>query len=232
MNRRSTPKVKNGRVQKKNNWAPTVVSDALSIERERPLSGYRHVLSPTDIRRFVELLPDWEELSRGLERIVLSRETDAMGWHEPGSIHLCPWEAELWWDDADTAWLAEHQAVLDDLGVEREETASRVACKWTEPQARAFMLLHVFLHELGHHHDRVTTQSGRHSARGEPYASATRSSMQSRSATPTSTRSACRPRDARPRTVNVGRLVAPTDSPAAALHEHERGSRSRRSAKS
>ena len=32
------------------------------------------------------------------------------------------------------------------------------------------MLLDVFLHELGHHHDRLHTRSKRGCARGEPYA--------------------------------------------------------------
>lgn len=42
--------------------------------------------------------------------------------------------------------------------------------KWTDGQARAFQLLHIFLHELGHHHDRMTTRSERRAARGESYA--------------------------------------------------------------
>lgn len=41
---------------------------------------------------------------------------------------------------------------------------------WTEDQARAFQLLNVFLHELRHHHDLMTTRSGRETARGESYA--------------------------------------------------------------
>ena len=41
---------------------------------------------------------------------------------------------------------------------------------WTEAQARAFQLLHILPHELGHHHDRMTTRTRRYAARGEPYA--------------------------------------------------------------
>ena len=40
----------------------------------------------------------------------------------------------------------------------------------TEGQARAFQLLHVLLHELGHHHDHMTTRSRRSAARGEWFA--------------------------------------------------------------
>jgi hypothetical protein len=42
--------------------------------------------------------------------------------------------------------------------------------KWTESQARAYQLLHVLLHEFGHHHDRMTNRSKTRAARGEPYA--------------------------------------------------------------
>jgi hypothetical protein len=55
---------------------------------------------------------------------------------------------------------AEHRPVLARLGVPVEPTDS----------ARAFQLLHVLLHELGHHHDRMTTRAGRYSCRGEDFA--------------------------------------------------------------
>jgi len=31
-------------------------------------------------------------------------------------------------------------------------------------------MMHILLHELGHHHDRITTKSRARTARGEPYA--------------------------------------------------------------
>lgn len=42
----------------------------------------------------------------------------------------------------------------------------------TDSQARAYQLLHIFLHELGHHHDRMTTKRQLSTSRGEPYAEA------------------------------------------------------------
>jgi hypothetical protein len=43
---------------------------------------------------------------------------------------------------------------------------------WFEPStARDFMLMHVFLHELGHHHDQKTLRRGG-ASRGEDYAEA------------------------------------------------------------
>jgi hypothetical protein len=43
--------------------------------------------------------------------------------------------------------------------------------RWTEAQARGFMLLDVLVHELGHHHDRLTAHAmaARRAPRGEPY---------------------------------------------------------------
>ena len=41
--------------------------------------------------------------------------------------------------------------------------------KITEAQARAFMLLHIFMHELGHHYDRIH-QKHTDSSKGEDYA--------------------------------------------------------------
>ena len=34
-------------------------------------------------------------------------------------------------------------------------------CRFTEASARGFQLMHMFLHELGHYHDRMTTRSKR-----------------------------------------------------------------------
>lgn len=42
--------------------------------------------------------------------------------------------------------------------------------QYSENSMRAFQLMHVLLHELGHHHDRMTTRSQRQSARGDSYA--------------------------------------------------------------
>jgi hypothetical protein len=48
--------------------------------------------------------------------------------------------------------------------------ASRVVLQFTEAMARAYQLLHVFLHELGHYRDRMTMRTQKHSARGEGFA--------------------------------------------------------------
>ena len=177
MHRRTATKVVGGRALRKNNWKPTPNAywglPQITIERERPGQGYRHLLSKRDIERFVALLPDWEELSEGLTTIVLAPGRWSVdGWHRNGVVAVCAWPRTLW-DTAERWFYDDHEELFARLGVEVEETrdgAGERRLKWTESQARAYQLLHVLLHELGHHHDRITTQAKWDAARGEPYA--------------------------------------------------------------
>jgi hypothetical protein len=91
------------------------------------------------------------------------------GWHTNGMVGLCAWERELW-IDYHPDFVQEHHAILDRLGVRAHPSDARVVVQWTEESARAYQLLHVLLHELGHHHDRMTTRSRNSAARGETYA--------------------------------------------------------------
>ena len=45
-----------------------------------------------------------------------------------------------------------------------------VFCEFTIDQIKAYQLLHILLHELGHHYDRIKTKSKFKSSRGEKYA--------------------------------------------------------------
>lgn len=100
-----------------------------------------------------------------------------LGWHDPGVVAICAWESNLdgEWDND---FIDEHRQVLDRLGVEREPIydddrradPSAQLCRFTETSARGFQLMAVFLHELGHHHDRMTTKSKVAASRGENYA--------------------------------------------------------------
>jgi hypothetical protein len=101
---------------------------------------------------------------------VLARENGWMGYHLPGLVAIAAWEADLWWEDMDKEFYWEHADILDRLEVEVWKEGPRWIAAWTENQARAFQLLHVFAHELGHHHDRMTTRTRKRAARGEPYA--------------------------------------------------------------
>jgi hypothetical protein len=59
--------------------------------------------------------------------------------------------------------------VFDRLGVSHDRQEHAVMCRFTDAQARAFTLLHVFVHELGHHYDR-THQKHLGSTKVEDYA--------------------------------------------------------------
>jgi len=167
-------KVVNGRTGGKNRHVPTSHKGYV-IDRASPGRGYRHVVTKRDLQSFIDLIPDWASLSRRLERITLA-EGNAFddGYYafyhreKTGAIALHAWDADLWMP-LPIAYVSAHQTIFDQLGVSREAGNDRVVCRFTEAQARAFILLHVFLHELGHHWDRIH-QRHRRITKGEPYA--------------------------------------------------------------
>jgi len=177
INRKATPKVVDGQVQKKNDpeRSPSYYDTpppALTVDRQRPGKGYRHLLMQRDIETFIALLPEWAELSRGLNAIVLAPGARSLnGWHTAGVVGVCAWEEDLWIDYAIVHY-EDHKAIFDRLGVRSHPVENGVMCEFTEAQARAYQLLHILLHELGHHHDRMTTKSKAQASRGEPYAEA------------------------------------------------------------
>jgi|SRR5215831_12935689 len=173
-NRRSATKVKGGRVQRKNRHRPTG-HDGYILDRESPGRGFRHVVTKRDVQTFIELVPDWGRFAERLERIVLvASSNDCDGAYEffhreeTGAIYLHAWHEDLWTDLA-IPYFDCHQQILDRLGVSCDRQEDCVTCRFTEAQARAFMLLHIFMHELGHHYDRIH-QKHLGSSRGEDYA--------------------------------------------------------------
>lgn len=176
--RRSTPEVVGGKVQKKNNWdlsedyydAPN--TRMVVVDRKRPGAGFRHVLTRRDIYDFIAILPDWDELARGLNAIVLAPGDDGTdGYHAPGVVHVCAWEANLWRRTGET-YYRDHADIFARVGVDCEPEDGGYLCKFDAKSVRAYQLLHILLHELGHHHDRMTTRSQRQASRGETYAEA------------------------------------------------------------
>jgi hypothetical protein len=173
--RMTAPRVIDGRVQRKDNVrrSPSAFTrrERPVMERWKPGIGYRHVLRQQEVATFLDLLPDWEELSQGLNAVVLAAgEFNVSGWHRPGVVALCAWPRKLWLEVL-PAWYAQHADIFEQIGVPCEQTADGCyLCKWTEPTIRAYLLLHVLTHELGHHHDRMTTKSQAHCCRGEDYA--------------------------------------------------------------
>ncbi|MCI0661323.1 MAG: hypothetical protein L0220_09645 [Acidobacteria bacterium] len=177
LNRKSTPKVVCGKVHKKNNWEETpnyynTAQPRPEVIRKRPGKGYRHLLKQKDIYDFIEILPDWNELSQGLNAIVLDHSRwNLFGYHIPGVVHICAWESDLWITLTKESFEQEREiCALLEVPCEREEDG--IVCKFTESTAKAHQLLATFLHELGHHHDRMSTKSKIDASRGEGYAEA------------------------------------------------------------
>ena len=184
--RKTAPKVRDGRAVRKNRWALTphyrqTRTARTVLDRCRPPRGFRHYLTLADLRRFLELLPDWEALSANLDAVALGGDGTAHGWYDwdggpdgGGIAAVGPWERDprVRWD---AAFAADHAAVLDRLDVPRTPAADgtgEVLCGFTPPTVRGFQLMHVLLHELGHHADRMATRSKLDCARGEAYAEA------------------------------------------------------------
>lgn len=177
VNRRTNPKVVDGRVQKKNNDRPTHnyydhKEPELVIDRRRPGPGARHLLKVEDIKTFIAIIPDWEELSKGIDAIALLPYDEFVygTYNLSGIIKLRAWPAQLWIEmhldvEARKDWL------LKALQVDIEElTYGGYLVKFTENQAKAFQLLGTFLHELGHHVDRMNCRRKHDCPGGEPFA--------------------------------------------------------------
>jgi len=110
------------------------------------------------------------ELSKGFRGVILDAGGQGCdGWHSPGLVSLCAWEKDLW-VSVDGSYKAEHEIILAMLEVESQCSDGEWILKYTPQQATAFVLIHVLLHELGHHHDRMTTRSKSQASRGEAYA--------------------------------------------------------------
>lgn len=178
--RKVTPKVKDGTVQKKHRHALTVHA-GYTIVKHAAATGHRHIISQKDIRDFIDIIPEWDRLAQGLESIVLTahggvEDEEHFGRYsvfqreKTGSIELPAWDGDLWVAHT-AAHFEAHRAILERIGVAHERVdEDSVECRYTEPQARAFLLLHVFMHELGHHVDRMTTKQRTSGKRGEEFA--------------------------------------------------------------
>jgi len=174
--RKTDPKVVGGKTLKKANWDRTVeraflCPDDIFVEQRKPGKGYKHVVSRRQVTTFLNLLPDWGEISRGLRGVILDEGgQDCDGWHDSGTVALCAWKEDLWITVTEP-YRTEHAEVLAMLGVESERVEDdQHLLKYTPRQATAFALVHVLLHEFGHHHDRMTTRSRSRASRGEGYA--------------------------------------------------------------
>lgn len=174
MNRKTTPKVKNGKVQKKNRHTETenywnTRQDTLQIDKESPGKGYKHFLKKADIIEFLEILPNWNEIEIELDAILLAQGGGADGWYNDGVIGICAWDKNMT-SSIDKEYFNEHLDLFKRLEIKYEIKKETVVCHFNDKQIKAFQLLHVLLHELGHHHDRINTKNKNKIGRGENYA--------------------------------------------------------------
>ncbi len=178
MNRRSATRVKAGKVQKKNNYSETLYAAPVwgfpQIIRQRPGEGYQHILGGGGIHTFLQLLPDQSDVWNTIAGIVLAPgNTGAFGCvSRCGSqwlVEINAWPRDIWCTFSPAVYQQELYW-LEKLGVPCEKQNSQYVCKFTEQTARAHQLLATLLHEIGHHHDRLSTRKQQNCGRGEPYA--------------------------------------------------------------
>jgi hypothetical protein len=137
---------------------------------QKPTAGHRHILTRSDIARFIRLIPDWDASSNGLRAIVLAGARDNCdGWYREGVLAICAWTDHMTWD-LDIPWYQAHRGLFGRLGVDIEIDRREITCHWTDATVRAYLLLHVFLHELGHHVDRVASGAAGRFPGGEEWA--------------------------------------------------------------
>ena len=91
-NRKTRPKVVGGLVLRKNNHKKTPnywnsSQKEVIIDTEKPGKGYRHFLKKRDVLKFLEILPNWEEISVDLDAIVLaSGEINCDGYYNNNGV--------------------------------------------------------------------------------------------------------------------------------------------------
>ena len=132
--------------------------------------GYKHFLKKRDIIKFLQLLPNWEELNVELDAVILAEGDGDDGWYDDGVLAICAWEKDKS-VSLNKVYFYEHKEIFERLNLKYQVKRDTVICDFNEEQIKAYQLLHIFLHELGHHHDRISTKEKIDNApRGEKYA--------------------------------------------------------------
>lgn len=173
--RRTATRIKKGTAQKKNRHTLTpnywnTYQDDIQIDIQNPGKGYKHFLKKRDIKQFLKILPNREEIDIEFDAVLLAYgRYDTDGWYRNGVIGICAWSKEMT-EEYSLGYFNAHKDIFDRLGVQYEVKKDYVICHFTENQIKAYQLLHILLHEIGHHHDRISTKSKRRCARGEGYA--------------------------------------------------------------
>lgn len=165
-----------GKPLRKNNHSLTpnywnTVQKEVNIDSIKPGKGFKHFLKKKDIIQFIEIIPNWDIYSEDLNAILLDEgdlNIDGIYYYE-GVISLSAWPIER--DiQVNKSYYADHKALFKRLGVNAIKRQDHYYLEFNEDQIKAFQLLHILLHELGHHYDRIKTKSRLSSVRGEQFA--------------------------------------------------------------
>ena len=177
MYRRTATKVQNGQVQRKNNWEQSphmfyTRQNEIEINRARPGKGYTHLFRQKDIHEFIKLIPHWEKHSFELDGIFLGHgDVDYLGCYSHSVITLTAWDNDIIWENCRSKFVREHHKTLELLNIPYEQIdKDHYRVEFTVNSAKAFMLIHIFMHELGHHLDRMTSRRQEYCGRGEEFA--------------------------------------------------------------
>ncbi len=176
-NRKTTPKVVGGLVLRKNNHKKTpnywnTSQKEVIVDVEKPGKGYKHFLKKRDVLKFLQLIPNWGEVSTDLDAIVLISGVTANCdgyYNNNGVICISAWEIE---QDilVSKQYYEEHKELFERLGIKSKKEGDNYFCEFNDDQIKGYQLLHILLHEIGHHIDRLRTKTKKRSARGEKYA--------------------------------------------------------------
>lgn len=141
-------------------WHPPREDGRLQIVVDRPGDGYRHVVTPKEIRDRVAMLP--EEFQSGLEVVQLSPMTrkrrlfPCYGLQWGRAVYLYPIEESL--EELYVRAPRPAQRIETEMfGGEWIQDGSLWRLVWTEETIKDFYLNNVLIHEIGHINDERNT---------------------------------------------------------------------------
>lgn len=125
--KKTTPKVKSGKVQRKNYRDVTIIRpDSLKIHVEAPSLGFQHFLTAENICEFIKIIPEWEMISKGLDEIVLAEEDpdEADGFYDADErkISICAWQQQIQ-RYCTLGYFIKHAEIFKTLKIPCEETS-------------------------------------------------------------------------------------------------------------
>ncbi|REK19056.1 MAG: hypothetical protein DWQ37_02530 [Planctomycetota bacterium] len=133
---------------------PTGRTDGYKVVVQQPGPGYRHILTPQDVRDRLGELPEW--MTRELEVVQLSCMTrkkqsfPCYGMQWGASLYLYPIETSLVEYYTCPPTPAQENEARMYGGCWKETSPGVWALAWNEQTIRDFYLNNILIHELGH----------------------------------------------------------------------------------